>query len=1052
MLGNGDVTMGVAHRDSDTVAPLGVWWFDDRLRHHYVVDDDAQKRGHDRIAVTFDLRGKNHPDTSPIDIWTELRDDLGAASIYSNWWEAVDIDDDPRQWLQREVGRWMTWRFGRGVNSQLKSPTQQHRYRFAARRGPPLARAALALGRDEHSKLQPVLPSHGERISSRIVTFVDDSDERLVVVVGCQEPPKETQLALAYSLALLNERELRLVLPAGTEWPTLSRLPWLDISARVFVHNGDDPESVREVPIPTRPMVFDQHSDKIVTHIADLGDRAEWVCEFTDQADAHPELVTAHRPSYLAWHCRGRSVLDIRRTKPGLGIRAGVVSSKPGDTPFSPGVELDIGGPLKNSEHASLVRGVEVAVAERLDGTDATHAEHRFQARLAHSEIGSQLSLSVLLREFPAFRPGAAKPRRSYIDFLARSDDGTVHVVETKIGHDPMIALQALDYFIWAEAHRSAIAKHLGAGSASATRVDLVVMRPQGRSLVDDATRAVLDRLSRPVRWRVFEAVGDLDGDLILEPVARSRTTTGQRWADVVDRRVSSATLFAGETLARGWFAAPGDGFAPGAEDAATQLIARGDAHTHLAHVRSSQRFALNLFGPLERPGVARLLQEWFGPMQSVHLPEFEWTDPDDRLGESTSGRPYQTQVDVILAGTTKKNKRVAALVEVKLTETSFSGCSHANVAPVEARGICITGGPFGGAPTECWQLRNRDSGDRRRYDEHLELTQTSRLTAGGCWFRSLNQPMRLAALAKALEDDGAYAHTVVALTVPAGHRSIRRQWRDAKEMLGPRLTDLEPADVTAALPPAAAQFMLDRYGVAARLKFPSEPEPTIEITHDLRESLGWRLVSELINRSPKGLHVFETHPPGGPHDCLSLHDGSGGHVLDLDRNGALLIAGVGSSPDIWELLVSEGPEAIADDIEQSWLIDIEARPVPNRSMTVSLLADLAASNSHRGWTWHSGMFDPGEGPLGPGPIAPWFWSLDDLPDGVLGTMTSSFEPIDRPEFRFWFLVRELHEQPVVAVDAAGAGWVKGTRWALADDRDRHAFIAAALQAVTAAK
>ena len=35
--------MGVAHRDSDTVAPLGVWWFDDRLRHHYVVDDDAQK-------------------------------------------------------------------------------------------------------------------------------------------------------------------------------------------------------------------------------------------------------------------------------------------------------------------------------------------------------------------------------------------------------------------------------------------------------------------------------------------------------------------------------------------------------------------------------------------------------------------------------------------------------------------------------------------------------------------------------------------------------------------------------------------------------------------------------------------------------------------------------------------------------------------------------------------------------------------------------------------------------------------------------------------------
>jgi len=187
-----------------------------------------------------------------------------------------------------------------------------------------------------------------------------------------------------------------------------------------------------------------------------------------------------------------------------------------------------------------------------------------------------------------------------------------------------------------------------------------------------------------------------------------------------------------GRNTRSGWFVSPGDGFVPGAETAAAQLIARGGAHTHLGHVRSSQRFALNLFGALGRPGVARLLAGWFGPMESVHLPEFEWTDPDDRLSESTSGRPHQTQVDVMLAGTTKQGARVAALVEVKLTETSFGGCSHADIAPIEARGVCVADGPFGGAPAECWQLRNRDVGNRRRYDEHLELAQTNQITSGG--------------------------------------------------------------------------------------------------------------------------------------------------------------------------------------------------------------------------------------------------------------------------------------------------------------------------------
>jgi len=185
--------MGLAHLEAGGGAPLGVWWFDDRLRHLYVVDDDAQERGRDHVAKTFDLRLKSRPYTPPADIWTEFRGNLAGASGDDSSWALIDVDDD----------------------------------------------------------------------------------DRLVVAVGCHEPPKKTQLALAYSLALLGERELYLVLPVGTERPTLSRVPWLDISARVFVHDGDDPYSLREVPIPTPSMVLDQYTDKIVTHVADLGDRAE---------------------------------------------------------------------------------------------------------------------------------------------------------------------------------------------------------------------------------------------------------------------------------------------------------------------------------------------------------------------------------------------------------------------------------------------------------------------------------------------------------------------------------------------------------------------------------------------------------------------------------------------------------------------------------------------------------------------------------------------------------------------------------------------------------
>jgi hypothetical protein len=75
--------------------------------------------------------------------------------------------------------------------------------------------------------------------------------------------------------------------------------------------------------------------------------------------------------------------------------------------------------------------------------------------------------------------------------------------------------------------------------------------------------------------------------------------------------------------------------------------------------------------------------------MKGVDLPtipgRFEWSDPDDALGERTFASPHATQVDVILDCMTADGKTTALLIEVKLSEHDFSGCS-AWLAPANDR------------------------------------------------------------------------------------------------------------------------------------------------------------------------------------------------------------------------------------------------------------------------------------------------------------------------------------------------------------------------------
>ena len=88
------------------------------------------------------------------------------------------------------------------------------------------------------------------------------------------------------------------------------------------------------------------------------------------------------------------------------------------------------------------------------------------QATLASQ--ATDLGMTTLLREFPAYRGldgsrAEGRGRRGFIDFLAIDSQGRFHIVETKVGHDPRVVLQALDYAIWVRANETELRARLRA-------------------------------------------------------------------------------------------------------------------------------------------------------------------------------------------------------------------------------------------------------------------------------------------------------------------------------------------------------------------------------------------------------------------------------------------------------------------------------------------------------------------------------------------------------------------------------------------------------------
>ncbi len=745
---------------------------------------------------------------------------------------AEDLEPD-------EPFEWMAWRFGSTAVAPGEPGTaSRQRYEFARHHAAPLAAAALG---------STAVPYRSERsVSLRTVLFSDRHDECLVVVVGDHEPTDKVELAVPYGLEHLGDRDLLLVVPAGTEWPLVARLPWLDVHARVFTHHDGE---VVEQPLPARADVLAAVEGTVAVPGYTLGAAQEgWVDELTAWADGHPRLAATHRSSYASWQVDGRQALRIER------IGGGRVRITAGAGPFTLVEEID--GPLLDPH--PFREAVRRAIAERTGGDDTGNLEHRFQSRIADLPTDRRLGLDPLVPEFPATRPRVGGNSRGSIDFLGVDADRTLHVVETKVGaKDPLVVLQALDYWIWATANRTALADEYDADPERAVIADVVVLPAGGRELLERHNLSVLERLSRSVPVRLHAGRVELDGSLHLDAVARPAGPARTHSARMRRRLAAAAPAPDDEVL----------------EATLVELRTRGVAHRFLDVPHSSQRFAARLFSLLDADGVRTVLARRFGAMADADPVHLEWTDPDDLLRESTPGRPAATQVDAVLSGTTIGGQRVALLVEVKLTEAELGGCSHIEHADEHARAVCRSDGPFGSAPDVCFQLRNRDTGVRRRYDEVLEFEDWSlpATVERGCWFRRRNQAMRNAALAAALVEAGRFDRVAVALCCPPEHASMRRRWTETAAMItNVEMGMLEPAEVLATCAEhraeAAATLSAD-----VGLHSLAVGELDAAVAMPARESLVWSLVAELFGRCPGRFEAYELHPGGGLYDVVGV-------------------------------------------------------------------------------------------------------------------------------------------------------------------------------------
>jgi hypothetical protein len=673
----------------------------------------------------------------------------------------------------------------------------------------------------------PTEPFHapGFALPSALV-FSHDHD-RLVVMVGGGESDKTVDSALAYGLAHAGDLDLVLVLPVGQHAATAARSVFLDRKIRLFTH---DAYETTLLVLPRRRAVFEALRARgealgLGNHPLNPG-QAGWVSDLVAWADSNQDLQAEHRPHYLAWHCDGRRLLTIKASGDGLLVVAGVARVNPGPEHRPAAREL-ITATLEPYPQATMQEEIWTCIAERLSWVDDGHREHRLRSVLKRQWSTLGFQGGVPLREFPARR---ADGSAAFIDLLQLDYNGVLHIVETKIQHDEFLVLQGLDYWMWATANRDLLAAYFEA-EIKDIHVDYMVgelpnSTAPGTGVLSPYAPAQLEALDVSITWEVHLLTGWTGQERLRQPLGRRVVPS---WP-VVARRPSGPSYVAalqahliagsgGKLIRRVYHRSDRAGLHPDAHAAYDDLLRRDLLHKHVANVRSSQAFALNVFGGMDETTVVKVLRRLGLDAVSAQPPDLEYVDPWDRLRERTSGHPYQTQVDVVLRGETADETKVVALIEVKLSEADFGRCasyeSHESV-------VCQQPGPFGGEAKACPVLREPDeSTPGRRYLDVLTLPATEPTADAGCSFRlGVYQPMRNLALAEVLLADRESDAVTLALFAPGAYAAMWRRWAEAKAALeSPRvpLRDLTLEDVLEDLDPERAAYLSARYLLSTR-------------------------------------------------------------------------------------------------------------------------------------------------------------------------------------------------------------------------------------------
>ena len=341
--------------------------------------------------------------------------------------------------------------------------------------------------------------------------FEDADQTRILAVVAPTELLLVTDEVLAYGLAWQHDRELVLVLSEAHAPDVLRRLPW--IRTRVSVHLLRTDGTVSPAKTPSRDEVLAELTTLKARTVAPFvldGKRAPWVERLVE----HPSLATTPKhalANYLSWHHKGLQVLRVSHARGGVRIQAGVQYSTP--QPDHSLYNTVLTGPITDEQLDLAVAAVKGSI--KTDGSLTNkQLEHRLQASM-NQNPPEALGLAHLAREYAGYR-GPGRP--GFIDFLGCDDEGTLHVVETKIGQDPRVVLQALDYGIWVQANEATIRASRPSwpvpSQPTGMRLDYVLAAKPKETALSGYIAGQLEALAEDITWRVF-VVDDLEADAV---------------------------------------------------------------------------------------------------------------------------------------------------------------------------------------------------------------------------------------------------------------------------------------------------------------------------------------------------------------------------------------------------------------------------------------------------------------------------------------------------------------------------------------------------------